>query len=48
MLFDLLKDPGEKNNLAGTHPQVAQKLTKLVTNWNKTMPADNGPQLGRK
>lgn len=38
-LYDLSKDKGETQNLADKQPQIAQRLTKAVQEWNKTLPA---------
>ncbi|TDU81460.1 arylsulfatase A-like enzyme [Prosthecobacter fusiformis] len=32
-LFDVVKDPGEKHNLASTHPQDVQRLLHLLNQW---------------
>lgn len=32
-LFDLLKDPHEKKNVAGEHPDVVKRLVKNIDNW---------------
>ena len=37
-LYDLSKDKGETNNLAAAQPQMVQRLTKAVMDWNKTLP----------
>jgi len=34
-LYDLLADPGEKNNLAEKHPDIVRKLTTLHQKWRK-------------
>lgn len=39
-LYDLLDDPGEKNNLASEHPRSVSDLTAKVTAWYKSMPTD--------
>ena len=40
LLFDLSKDPGEKENLAGKHPEVVDSLRILYTEWEmKVLPA---------
>ncbi len=43
LLFDLAADPGETNNQANEHPDVAERLTKALLAWHETMPPDNGP-----
>jgi arylsulfatase A-like enzyme len=32
-LYDLHDDPGEKNNLIETHPEIVQQLTEVHNNW---------------
>ena len=32
-LFDLKKDPGEKNNLALSHPDIVKRLSKQLRDW---------------
>jgi arylsulfatase/arylsulfatase A len=32
-LYDLLADPGERNNLAGEHPEIVQDLKKKYEQW---------------
>ena len=44
-LYDLTKDRGEKNDLAGKNPKIVKELSQKVITWHKSMPADNGPQL---
>ena len=38
-LFDILKDPYEKSNLADKNPEVVKRLTKSVMEWNDSLPA---------
>ena len=38
MLYNILKDPAETNNLALTHPAVTTKLRKKVEAWLKELP----------
>ena len=33
MLFDIMADPSEKNNLAPTQPVIVQKLTEQAAAW---------------
>jgi arylsulfatase A-like enzyme len=44
-LFDLKHDPGERQNLATSHAQIATKLTQLLQDWrrqvNASMPTPN-------
>jgi len=44
-LYDLKIDRGETRNVAGTHPELVARMTKSLTAWHKSLPADNGPQL---
>jgi len=44
-LYDLTKDRGEKNDLAGKNPKIVKELSQKVITWHKSMPADNGPQM---
>jgi uncharacterized sulfatase len=44
-LYDLTKDRGEKNDLAGKNPKIVKELSQKVITWHKSMPKDNGPQL---
>jgi arylsulfatase A-like enzyme len=41
-LYDLLSDPGEKQNLAESHTEIVQTLTKQVTDWYRSTPASEG------
>ncbi|WP_437193779.1 sulfatase-like hydrolase/transferase [Planctomicrobium sp. SH527] len=41
-LYDLAQDQTETKNLAADHPEVSQKLAKLVLDWNETLTPDNG------
>lgn len=45
-LYDLQADPAETKNLAAEHPEVVTRLTKTLTDWNRSMPRDNGEKLG--
>jgi uncharacterized sulfatase len=45
-LYDLMKDVGEKQNLAADQPEIVERLTKAVIAWHQSMPPDNGPALG--
>jgi hypothetical protein len=47
-LYDLSGDPGETRDLAAAEPETAARLTKAVVAWNRSMPADKGPALGKK
>ncbi len=37
-LYNLINDPGENENLAQEHPEIAKTLTKEVTSWYQSMP----------
>ncbi len=37
-LYNLAKDVGETKNLAAQEPQVVQRLTKAILDWNQTLP----------
>ncbi|MDG2224603.1 MAG: sulfatase-like hydrolase/transferase [Rubripirellula sp.] len=41
-LYDLSKDRGETNNLAGEFPDQVERLTKVLLAWHNTLPPDNG------
>jgi uncharacterized sulfatase len=45
-LYDLAGDRGEKSNLAGKQPEIASRLIAAAVAWHRSLPADNGPQLG--
>ncbi len=45
-LYDLSKDIGEKTNLADQQPEVTKRLSDSAVAWHRSMPADNGPELG--
>jgi arylsulfatase A-like enzyme len=36
-LYDIIKDPAEKENLAGQNPTVAAKIEKSIQRWQKEM-----------
>ena len=36
-LYDIVKDPAEKENLAGQNPDVAAKIEKSIQQWQKEM-----------
>ncbi len=46
-LYDLKLDRSESTNLADQHPAIVARLTELVVGWHQSMPADNGPKIGR-
>jgi hypothetical protein len=35
-LFDLKKDPSEKNDLAAQHPDLIKKMTATLKQWRKS------------
>jgi N-acetylgalactosamine-6-sulfatase len=37
-LYDLAKDPGERDNLAGRRPELAKELGAALRHWNATLP----------
>ena len=41
-LYDVLSDPGEEQNQAASHTEVARTLTKQVTDWYRSTPANKG------
>ena len=47
-LYHLIDDPGEEENLAGDKPEVVSELTAKLLAWNKTLPQDNGLELGKQ
>jgi arylsulfatase A-like enzyme len=47
-LFDLQNDPGEMENLAAVDPGRAAALATELVAWHESLPADNGPALGRQ
>jgi len=36
-LYDLVSDPGEKNNIASEYPEVVARLKKAVQDWEATV-----------
>lgn len=46
-LFNLSSDPGEARNLVSADSERAAQLAAEVVAWHKSLPADNGPALGR-
>jgi len=40
-LYDVLADPGESNNLAGSKPEVAKELAKKLLAWYGAMPSSH-------
>ena len=41
-LYDLNADAGETRNLAADHPEVVERLKRLVFEWNSELPVDAG------
>ena len=39
-LFNLIKDPGEKNNLAKSESARAADMAQRLIDWRKTMPVE--------
>lgn len=48
MLFNLIDDPSEAKNLAGANADQVKKLSSGLLAWDKSMPSDNGPALGKE
>ncbi len=47
-LYDVRRDPGEVDNLRAEHPDVAERLTRAVLAWQKTLPpGPMDPAAGR-
>ena len=44
-LYDLANDRWENTNLAAKNADKVEELTKLVLDWHKSMPPDNGPSI---
>ena len=38
MLYDLQNDPGERDNLAATHPATVSRLQSAFDKWNRELP----------
>lgn len=45
-LYNVVRDPGEANNLAEQNPDVVKRLSKALIAWNESLPQDNGLRLG--
>lgn len=45
-LYDLLEDRAETHNLAEQLPELSERLSGMVLEWHRSMPADRGPELG--
>jgi arylsulfatase A-like enzyme len=37
-LYDLAKDPGEKNNLAAQNPKIVERLSRRLLGWRRSLP----------
>jgi arylsulfatase A-like enzyme len=42
MLFDVRRDPGERNDLAAQHPEIVQKLKAQIEAWEKDVDGEAG------
>ena len=47
-LYNLANDRSETTNLADSHRDVMERMTKSLLSWHQSMPPDNGPELGRR
>lgn len=46
MLYDVVEDRGETNNVAAQQPEIVSHLVEIVLGWHRSFPADRGPELG--
>ncbi|MFG0255480.1 MAG: N-acetylgalactosamine-6-sulfatase, partial [Rhodopirellula sp. JB053] len=46
-LFDVMEDLSETKNVAGSHPEIADRLTKRLTDWLKRTDAGIPAKLDR-
>ncbi len=46
-LYNLEQDPSESKDLAAKNPNVVKRMTRALVKWHTSLPADNGPELGR-
>ena len=47
-LYDIVHDPGERDNVANEHPQLVESLAKKLLAWNATLPESPiDPQAGQ-
>lgn len=46
-LYDLTTDPAESKNLAQEQIETATRLSRQAVTWHTSLPADNGPILGK-
>ena len=42
-LFDIVKDPNEKSNVAAEHPDVTKRLSEEVIAWDKSIESSAPP-----
>ncbi|MES2705572.1 MAG: sulfatase-like hydrolase/transferase [Verrucomicrobiota bacterium] len=47
-LFHVTDDAGEKTERSVEQPELVTRLTAAVLAWHQSLPADNGPALGKK
>ena len=47
-LYDLEKDPGERNNIAADHPEITARLHRVMKEWRKKLNAPVPTELNRK
>ncbi|WP_338685453.1 sulfatase family protein [Haloferula helveola] len=47
-LYHLGRDRAEKKNVADKHPKEVERLKKLLLEWHRSMPADNGEKFEKK
>jgi len=47
-LYNLPKDPGERQNLEAKHPKIVTRLDKDLRAWNSTMPIDGSDPIFKK
>jgi hypothetical protein len=46
MLFDVVSDPSEKNDLSSQHPEIVQELTQALQEYVKDIPQKPRRGLG--
>jgi len=47
-LYNLPKDPGERQNLEAKHPKIVTRLDKDLRAWNSTIPIDGSDPIFKK
>lgn len=47
-LYDLLEDPEEKMNLAGSHPELAERFDRELVSWVEEKLRDSGSEAARR